>query len=97
MTLKQLELKLNNYTIKKIFYGRKNDFPSYDFPWITIALRVPSITLPFHRKNDWGEWERLFCISIPTLIQLSNCSDISWEGHLMVLGFGVSFIYQYGF
>lgn len=96
MTIGRFELKLNTWTIK-LFNNRSSNFPRKEFPWITLALRVPSITLPTQERNDWGEWERLFAISAPTLFQLSNCNDISWEGHLMVLGFGVSFIYQFGY
>lgn len=97
MTIGRFELKLNNYTVKKLFNGKENDLPKNNFPWVTLSLRFPSITLPFYRKNDWGEWERLFAISASTLLQITHCSDISWEGHLMVLGFGISFIYQFGY
>jgi hypothetical protein len=93
----RFELKLNAQQGLKFYDENKVNNPTKECPWVTLALRIPSVTLPFYRKNDWGEWERLFTISAPTLIQLSNCSDISWEGHLMVLGFGVSVIYQFGY
>ena len=93
----RFELKLNTYTITKFLSFWRYETPTKEYPWVTLALRIPSVTLPFYRKNDWGEWERLFCISAPTLIQWSSCDDISWEGHLMVLGFGVSVIYQWGY
>jgi hypothetical protein len=91
--LGRFELKLNTWTFIEYINGTGRTL----FPWLMISLRTPTITLPFYKLNELGEWERIFCVSAPTLIQLSDCSDISWEGHLMVLGFGVSFIYQYGF
>jgi len=94
MTIGQLELRLNTYVLSRYFYGPRDEFK---FPWVTLSLRVPDVTLPIQKKNDLGEWERLFCISAPILIQISHCDDISWEGHFMVLGFGISFIYQYGY
>jgi hypothetical protein len=97
MMIGRFELKLNSRTIVTCEEHLKGCVPTNAFPWVTLALRIPSVTLPFYRKNDWGEWERLFCVSAPTLIQWGKCDDISWEGHLMLLGFGVSIIYQYGY
>jgi len=97
MTIGRFELKLNSKTLVMAEEHTKDCLPTNSFPWITLALRVPSITLPTQERNDYGEWERLFSISAPTLLQLSHCSDISWEGHLMVLGFGISIIWQYGY
>jgi hypothetical protein len=97
MTIGRFELKLNSWTFIEYFNGARYNTPTKEFPWITLALRFPSVTLPIQRRNDWGEWESIFAISAPTLIQFSNCNDISWEGHLMILGFGISFIYQFGY
>jgi hypothetical protein len=97
MTIGRFELKLNSKTLVMAEEHTKDCLPTNSFPWVTLALRIPAITLPFYRRNDWGEWERIFAISAPTLVQFTNCSDISWEGHLMVLGFGISFIYQSGY
>jgi hypothetical protein len=96
MKIGQLELRLNKHILTNLYYGSKDEFR---FPWITLALRIPSVMLPFYRKNDWGEMggTAIFCISAPTLIQISSCDNISWEVHLMILGFGISFIYQYGY
>jgi len=97
MTIGRFELRLNSRTFIEYFNGARGNTPTNAFPWITLSLRFPSVTFPTQQRNDWGEWECMFSISAPTLIQMSNCSDISWEGHLMVLGFGVSFIYQFGY
>lgn len=97
MTIGRFELKLNTWTFIEYLNGTPENIPTNDFPWITLALRFPSITFPVQRRNDWGEWERLFAISAPTLIQLNHCSGISWEGHFTILGFGVSVIYQYSY
>jgi len=94
MKIGQLELRLNTHVLARYLYGPGDEFR---FPWITLALNVPSVIFPIQRRNDWGEWERSFCVSAPTLIQLSNCSDISWELHLRVLGFGISLCYQWGY
>jgi len=97
MTIGRFEFKLNSKTFVEYSNGKVSNTPAQECPWVTLALRVPSITLPIQERNDWGEWERMFSISAPTLIQVSNCNDISWEGHFMVLGFGISFIYQNGY
>lgn len=97
MTVGRFELKLNSRTLVTLEEHLKDCTPTNSFPWVTLAIRIPAVTFPFYRKNDWGEWERIFCVSFPTLIQLNKIDDISWEGHLTVLGFGVSFIYQYGY
>lgn len=97
MTIGRFELKLNSKTLFTKLQLQSNFCVSKNFPWITLALQVPAVTFPVQRRNDWGEWERLFAISAPTLIQISHCSGISWEGHFMILGFGVSFIWQFGY
>lgn len=98
MTIGQFELRINTKILfKKNFAKSSNWSIGRNFPFVTLSLRIPSVTFPIQKLNDWGEWERLFCISIPTLIQISHCDGISWEGHLMLLGFGVSIIWQYGY
>jgi len=97
MTIGRFELKLNSWIFIEYFNGQVSDTPAQEFPWVTLALKFPSVTLPKQKLNDWGEWERVFAISAPTLIQITNCNDISWEGHLTVLGFGISVIYQFGY
>jgi hypothetical protein len=97
MTIGQFKFKLNSKTLFKKEPTGSNWWVSKSFPFITFALETPTIVLPFYKKNEFGEWERTFCISALTLIQLNSCSDISWEVHFIVLGFGVSFIYQYGY
>lgn len=102
MTIGRFDLKLNTWTFIEYFNykytnARGINLPEREFPFVTLVLRFPSVTFPVQRRNDWGELERLFAISAPTLIQISNCSDISWTVHLTMLGFGISFIYQYGY
>lgn len=97
MSIGRFELKLNTWTFIEYLNGTGINCPDQKSPWITLAFRIPSITLPFYKRNDLGEWERLFCISAPTLIQWCKTEDISWEFHKIVLGFGVSVIYQYGY
>jgi hypothetical protein len=98
MTIGRFELKLNTWTLFTKEPKGSNWWVSKGFPFVTLSLRVPSITFPVvQRRNEWSEWERTFAISAPTLIQLNYYSDISWEGHLMLLGFGISFIYQFGY
>ena len=97
MTIGRFELKLNKWTFIEYFNGKGSATPAQEFPWVTLALRFPSVTLPTQERNDWGDWERIFAVSAPTLVQLNSCSDISWEGHLMILGFGISFVYQFGY
>jgi hypothetical protein len=97
MKIGRFEFKLNELALFIKEPKGSNFCVSKGFPFVTLALRMPSITFPVQHRNDWGEWERSFCVSAPTLIQLSNCSDISWELHLRVLGFGISLCYQWGY
>jgi hypothetical protein len=97
MRFGRIELKLNSKTLITMVEHYKDCTPTNEFPWITVALRVPSITLPFQRKNEFDEWERLFEISAPTFIQWGKTEDISWQFSKLILGFGISILYQYGY
>lgn len=69
----------------------------YEFPLTIFGIRIPSVSLPFQKKNEFGEWERILAISAPTIIEWMNISDISWEFHFRVLGFGFVLCHQYSF
>jgi hypothetical protein len=88
------ELEVNGHTLIKL--GNANFF-SKETPWVMFGLRAPNVSLPFFKRNSFGEWERMFAISFPTIFQVSKIEDISWEVHLRVLGFGFSFLWQYGY
>jgi hypothetical protein len=94
MKIGLFELELNG--VKLVSLGSKQP-PSSEAPWMIAGLRVPSILLPFYKRNELGEWERTLAVSFPTLFQITNVSDISWELHIRLLGFGCSLIIQYGY
>jgi hypothetical protein len=94
MQIRFFELEINGKTLLQL--GDKQ-LPSKGSGWLMVGLRIPSITLPFQKRNNLGEWERTFALSLPTLFQVTNITDISWEMHKRVLGFGFAVCYQYGY
>ena len=94
MQIRFFELEINGKTLLQL--GDKQ-LPDRKAGWLFIGLRVPSITLPIQKRNTLGEWERTFALSMPTLFQVANIADISWEIHKRVLGFGFAVLCQYGY
>lgn len=89
-----LDLELNGQSFMTL--GNKK-FPSKEVSWIILGFRFPDVNLPFYTRNMLGEWQRSLGISFSTILQVTYVSNISWEFHFRVFGFGIAFCYQYGY
>lgn len=97
MNFGQFTVKLNTYPLIELFNTKGKRSPTEKYPWMTLSFRTPSVALPFQTKNELGEWQRMLEISAPTILKWININDISWEFHLRILGFGITFSSQYGY
>lgn len=91
------KVKLNKLTLLEKTFKVKGKKNPMGFPFLTIAFTTPMISLPYHKRDEFGEWYRQASIKFNTGGGIIYSDDVSLQAGFEILGFGAYIVYQYGY
>lgn len=91
------EVKLNKIVLMDMTFSEKGKKNPMGLPHFTLGFTTPQISLPYHKRNEFGEWYRQASIRFDSSLVMHYSDDVSFHAGIELLGFGIYFVYQYDY